>query len=411
MNRNVVVRVVSAAAIILLLVAPTWLQSSPYLMHIAITAFFYAILASSWSLLAGYAGQFSFGHMAFMAIGAYTAALLGHYVRFTTAPTQLCNEFALGGIWVVLLNPIGVTSSGQDCLEIAKATLPAGTLIIRFPVWADIVLGTVVGAIFGLLIGALVLRLRSTYLALFTIGFSEILRAAISAEIDITQGQSGFEMAPLFPNGLDILGLSFGPTDKVPPYYVMLLLFLFSMVSMSWLAGSRFGLFIRAIREDEEAAGALGVHVVRYKVLVFVITSTLAAAAGAVQGHYIGIITPNILIILQMSLVIAMAVIGGLESLVSAAIGAIIIQFILEFLRTSFEIGPITVDMTVWRLVFFGLVLMLTLRFRRNGLIAPLIQRFIRGHVPGETVANRLLPLAEGGAAVEAASPDVEGTV
>lgn len=372
-----------------LLIAPIWLADYPYYMHIAILAFFYAILASSWSLLAGYAGQFSFGHMAFMAIGAYTAALFGFYIRVTTAPTGLCREWQVGGNWLVVLNPLGVTQSTQSCIDIAKATMPAGTVITTPPLWLGIVLGALAGGLFGWLVGALVLRLRSTYLALFTIGFSEILRAVISAEIDITQGQSGLKMSPLFPNGLDLLGFSFDSSSKIPPYYVMLSLFLASMALMLWLASSRFGLFIRAIREDEEAAAALGVDVVRYKVLVFVITSMIAATAGAVQGHYIGIITPNILIIAQMSLVIAMAVIGGLESLIAAAIGAIFLQFALELLRTSIDIGPIQIDMTTWRFVFFGLLLMLTLRFRRNGLIQPIITWVTRGAVARETVAIR----------------------
>jgi len=389
MNRTTLNPLLGALGIILLIIAPFWLGDSPYLMHIAISAFFYAILASSWSLLAGYAGQFSFGHMAFMAIGAYTAALFSYYVKFTTAPTHECTEFSLGSIWLVILNPIGVSNLGGNCLEVAKQTMPTGTIIIQPPLWAGLLIGTVVGGLFGLGIGLLVLRLRSTYLALFTIGFSEILRAALSAELDITQGQSGFEMDPLFPNGLNILGYAFGPADKIPPYYVMLLLFLVCMGIMAWLTSSRFGLFIRAIREDEEAAAALGVHVIRYKVLVFSITSMMAAAAGIIQGHYIGIITPNILVILQMSLVIAMAVIGGLESIVAAAIGALVIQTLLELLRNSFEIGPFEVNMTIWRLVWFGAVLMLTLRFQRNGLIYPIINWITRGNVAQETVSKR----------------------
>lgn len=382
------------AGILLLLLAPFAITDA-YIMHIAITAYFYAILASSWSLLAGYAGQFSFGHMAFMAIGAYTTGLFGKYIRLTSAPTQTCTEFPIGEQWLVILNPTGINSSAVTCLEIGKANMPDGSYIIVPSVWIGIGLGILMGAIFGFLVGALVLRLRSTYLALFTIGFSEIIRAIISAEIDITEGQSGLELSPLFPGGLNIFGYSFSATDKVPPYYVMLGLLILSLLLMFWLASSRFGLFIRSIREDEEAAAALGVHVVRYKILVFVITSTLAAAAGAIQGHYVGIITPNILIIAQMSLVIAMAVIGGLESLISAAIGAIILEFVLEYLRRSFSIGPIEVDMSIWRLVFFGLLLMLTLRFRRNGLIAPLLLRFTRGHVAAETVANRNIEQAE----------------
>ena len=169
----------------------------------------------------------------------------------------------------------------------------------------------------------------------------------------------------------------------------MFFLLLACLAILAWLAQSRFGLFIRALREDEDAAAALGINIVRYKVLVFVITCTMAALAGAVQAHYIGIITPNNLMIMQMSLVVAMAVIGGLENFAAAAIGAIIIEFILEMLRNSFVIGGIEVDMTIWRLVFFGVLLMVTLRFYRNGLITPIIEYFTRAHVAAETVAKR----------------------
>jgi branched-chain amino acid transport system permease protein len=305
-------------------------------------------------------------------------------VRLTTAPTRTCSEIPLGNTWLVFVNAFG-----DNCLELGKANMPTGTLIYRLPALPGIILGIVMGGVFGLLVGVLVLRLRRTYLALFTIGFSEILRVALNAEIDITEGPNGLELAPLFPKGVHLFGLYFGPANKIPPYYAMLALFLGSMVLMYWLSVSRFGLFVRSIREDEEAAAALGVHIVRYKVLVFVITSMVAAAAGAIEAHYIGVITPNILLIMQMSLVIAMAVIGGLESLIGAAIGAIIIEFALEFLRTSFTIGGIEIDMVTWRLVFFGLLLMVTLRFWNNGLIYPIIQWLTRTGVAEETVAKR----------------------
>jgi branched-chain amino acid transport system permease protein len=77
------------------------------------------------------------------------------------------------------------------------------------------------------------------------------------------------------------------------------------------------------------------------------------------------------------------------ENFIAAAIGAILIEFMLEMLRTSFSIGGVTVDMTLWRLVFFGVLLMLTLRFARNGLLVPVIDFFTRGHVAAETVALR----------------------
>lgn len=391
MNRNRWAWILALAGVLLLLIAPAGLSSNPYIMHIAIIAFFYAILSSSWSLLAGYAGQFSFAHMAFMAIGGYTAGLVGKFLRFTTVPTGTCSEISLGNVWLVFLN----VTSGDNCLDLAHDRL-ANAGVFRMPPYVGIIFAIIMGGVFGFLVGVLVLRLRRTYLALFTIGFSEIVRIAINAEINLTDGPNGLELIPLFPSGVHLFGFNYGPADKVPPYYVMLLLFLVSLGLMYWLANSRFGLFIRALREDEEAAAALGVHTVRYKVLVFVITSMIAAAAGGVFAHFIGVVTPNILLILQMSLVIAMAVIGGLESLIGAAIGAIIIEFALEFLRTSFMIGPIEVDMTTWRLVFFGLLLMLTLRFWNNGLIYPLIQWFTRSGVAEETVAKRTQATVEG---------------
>jgi len=361
-----------------------------YIMHLWITALFYAILASSWSLLGGYAGQFSFGHMAFMAIGAYSTGLFSNYIYIASAPTNICSEFKLGDMYLVFLDPIGVTSGKLTCLDIAKQNWPADVVVSQPSIFWGILLGILLGGLFGFLIGALVLRLRAAYLALFTIGFSEILRAAISAEISISRGQAGLKLKPLFGDGLTIFGTTYSAIDKLPPYLVMLFLFLFCMAIMVWLERSRFGLFIRSLREDEEAAAALAVNTVRYKILVFVITSMMAAAAGAVQAHYIGIITPNILILLQMSIVIAMAVIGGLESIVGAAVGAIIITFTLEFLRSSFTIGSVTIDMTIWRLVVFGLLLMLTLRFWRNGLIHPILLWFSRAGTKQETVATRV---------------------
>jgi branched-chain amino acid transport system permease protein len=272
---------------------------------VLIIAYFYAILAASWGLLAGYGGQFSFGHMAFMAIGAYTTGLL--------------------------TNNWGI------------------------PIVVGVVLGTIVAGVAGLAIGALTLRFKAAYLALFTIAFSEILRTVIRAEAQITRGDRGLKLEPLFAESI----------TRIPEYYVMLGVLIASLIFMYWLAQSRVGLFLRAIREDEEAAAARGIDVVRYKVLTFVITSLIAGLAGTIFAHYVTIITPNILVIPQMGLVIAMAIIGGVESLLAAAIGAILVQVSLELLR---EFGA-------WRMVIFGGLLVITLRFARDGLLVTLFRR------------------------------------
>jgi branched-chain amino acid transport system permease protein len=347
--------------LILLLVFPLIYSQADYdyIMHIMITGFFYAILAASWSMLSGYAGQFSFGHMGFMAIGAYTTGLFCHYIYISPEPTGLCWETGFFGQWLVVVNPIGVTSTTltQDCLRQALDAWGGSVEVSSMPVALGILLGTIMGGIAGLLIGLLVLRLRA--------------------------------LPPLYPGGITLFGTYFEPTDKLPPDYTMLGLLLVCLLILTWLARSKFGLFVRALREDQDAAAALGVNTVRYKVLVFTITCAMAAAAGAVQGHYVQIITPNMLFLLQMSLVVAMAVIGGIENFVAAAVGAIILQVALELLRNSFVIGGIEVDMTIWRLVIFGILLMVTLRFFRNGLIAPLIHYFRREGVAEETVAKR----------------------
>jgi branched-chain amino acid transport system permease protein len=346
--------VVAVVVLVIALLAPLFVQT--YWLHVLIIAYFYAILASSWSLLAGYAGQFSFAHMAFMALGAYTVGLFGRFLRLSTAPTGTCTEVRLGNLWLVLMNAVG-----DNCLEAGKANMPVGSLIYRPPLVPGIILGVLVAGLAGLAIGALVLRFRAAYLALFTIAFSEILRTLIRGEPQITRGDHGLRVPALFPDTI----------SRIPYYYTMLAILVASLLFMFWLARSRVGLFLRAIREDEEAAAARGVDVVRYKVLTFVITAMLAGLGGVFLAHYITILSPNIMVLPQMGLVIAMAIIGGVESLLAAAIGALIIQVSLELLR-EFE---------AWRLVIFGALLIITLRFARNGLLAPLMQK-LAGAVP-----------------------------
>jgi branched-chain amino acid transport system permease protein len=237
------------------------------------------------------------------------------------------------------------------------------------PPLVGIVLGTIVAGLAGLAIGALVLRFKAAYLALFTIAFSEILRLVIKGEAEFTRGDHGLQVAPLL--GEDVI-------SRVPYYYIMLVVLVICLLLLYWLANSRIGLFLRAIREDEVAAASRGVNVVRYKVLAFVITSMMAGLAGTFFAHYVTILTPNIMIIPQMGLVIAMAIIGGVESLLAAAIGGILIQVSLELLR---EFGA-------WRLVIFGALLVITLRFARNGLLAPLFQ-WLTGSTPRAEEARK----------------------
>jgi branched-chain amino acid transport system permease protein len=221
-----------------------------YWLSVGVLAMFYAIVAASWALLAGYAGQFSFGHMAFVSLGAYTSGLL--------------------------------------------------VMTFGVPIPFGMVAGVLMCAIVGSGIGFVCLRMRGPYLALFTVAFSEVLRIVIVSENEVTGGSGGLEVTPLFH----------GRTDA-PYYYLGLILLVASLAIMLFLVTSRWGLFFRAIRENEDAAAAAGVKVVRFRILAFAITSSFAGLAGGFYGHYIGILTPDIGSVDQMGLVVAMAVIGG----------------------------------------------------------------------------------------------------
>jgi branched-chain amino acid transport system permease protein len=322
----------TGALILLVAMAPLYLNQYPYQMSVVTGAFFYAILASSWVLVAGTAGQFSFAHMALMAIGAYTSGLLGRDLG--TSPI------------------------------------------------VGILIGTLMAGSVGLVIGLLCLRLRGAYLALFTIAFSEIFRTVVLTEYKFTAGSNGLTLAPLYA------GIS-----ARSEYYITLGLLLVTLALMYWLSNSRFGLFIRAMREDEDAAAAMGVNIVRYKVMIFVITSMIVGLAGGVFYHQVGIITPNTMELLQMSLVVAMAVIGGIESLFGAAAGAILIRIALELMREINILG-LRIELGAWRYAAFGLLLMFTLRFAQNGLLASIVDRLFPRRA-GVTNAARRKPAGE----------------
>ncbi len=338
---------------------PNDTSQSNYAKTVFISGFFYAILSSSWALLAGIAGQFSFGHMAFMGIGAYVAGLIARDgLMFAT----------LG----IAISPQSISSVGA------------------------ILIGTLVAGLVGLVIGWLLLRLRSAYLALFTIAFSELFRIAMLTEYDYTGGSNGLSLRPL-------LQVADVDTARQIEYYLMFGLLIVCLLLMYRVAQSPIGMFLRAMREDEDAASALGVNVVRYKILVFVFTSMIVGLAGAVFYSDVGSerIIPEQLEVLQMSLIIAYAVIGGMESLLGAAAGAFISRYMLEAMRQvviTLPFGLTTADGSdafvwetgAWRFALFGLVMVLTLRYMRNGLLYPIFNWFSgRDLIMKATVAKR----------------------
>jgi branched-chain amino acid transport system permease protein len=269
-----------------------------YNQHVLIVCLFYTMMAASWNLIAGYTGQISFGHAAFAGIGAYVSGILA----------------AKAG-----LNP-----------------------------WAGVAVGTAMAAFFGLLVGLLCLRMGGIYLSLTTLGFSEILHIIINNEYEITRGTMGLQVPGLTAN-----------YSKLSYFYIFLVGAVITLTVVYRLVHSNVGLNFRAVQNDEQAASALGVNVVRTRLLAFTVSSALAGMAGALYGHYMMLITPHIPSLDQQFLVLSMTVIGGLGSFVGPVIGAFCLEILSEYIRAWGE----------YHVLVFGLVALVVARFAPKGLV------------------------------------------
>jgi len=269
-----------------------------YRLHVLVICLNYAILAASWNLVAGYTGQVSFAHAAFAGVGAYTSGMLAVHLGF---------------------NP-----------------------------WLGIVIGTAVAGLAGFLIGVLCLRMGGIYLSLTTLGFSQILHIVITNEYEITRGTMGLQVPALM-----------SVYSKTAYFYIMLAALIVTLLIIHRIIYSNTGLNFRAVQNDETAAAALGVNVVRVRVMAFTVSSALAGMAGGLFGHYLLLITPQIPSLDQQFLVLAMTVIGGMGSFIGPVIGAFMLNILAEYIRAYGE----------YHVLVFGLVALLMARFFPHGVV------------------------------------------
>lgn len=293
----------------------TWVPwvASEYHTHVLVTSFYYVVLAIGWNLLAGYTGQFSLAHHTFAAIGAYTSALL--------------------------------------------------VLYAQAPILVGIATGVVVAAATGYGLGTLCLRMRSIYLALATWAFAESVRLLITVEYGITRGDLGLR-APFL----------FGTPRPTPYYYLFLALALGAILASRQLIDSRIGAYLRAIRDDEEAAAVMGVDTLRWKRFVFAVSAVFAAIAGGFQGHYVGLLSPTPMKFNEMAMVVVMVIVGGLRTFAGPILGAVLIEVLSEVLRAWGEI----------RMVLFALLVIVIARGYPAGVegLCRAIGRRVAGRVP-----------------------------
>ena len=254
--RNFVLMII----LIIFFISPIWIEAGFY-KDTLIWFFFFAAVAGAWNIVGGYGGQFSFGHTAFFGIGAYTSTLL------------LIN---------LQINP-----------------------------WLGMLLGAVLSVIFAMLIGYPCFRLRSHFFALATLAVGEVLRIIASYWRGLTNGYVGC-LIPMEPAGLK----NFMFASKTYYVYIALIFMLFVVFITYMIQQSKLGYYLRAIKEDQNAAESLGINSARVKMYSLIISAALTSFGGTFYAQYICLVDPDIAFSIHFSIQLALiSIIGGMGTI------------------------------------------------------------------------------------------------
>ncbi len=296
-----------ALATIILLALPAVLGS--YALTVFIFIFFYGYLGQAWNIVGGYGGQLSVGHAAFVGIGGYTSA--------------------------VLLVHAGLTP------------------------WLGMFLGGTLAALLGALIGYLGFRfgLRGFYFVLLTVAFAEVCRI-LALNTDAIGGALGFYIT--FTG--DPRNFQFG--DNRAYYYIALGLMLLATLVAWVIERRRFGTYLAAIREDEDAAEALGVDTFKYKMLAMIVSSFLTGIGGTFYAFYLFSLQPNTVFGIPLSVeIVIRPIVGGAGTLLGPILGSFILSPLAELSRLYFA----TAGWSGMHLIVYGVLLILVVLFVPQG--------------------------------------------
>ena len=231
---------------------------------------------------------------------------------------------------------------------------------IHLPILAGLLAAGLVAAVLAALIGAPVLRLKSDYFAIATLGFAEIVRIIVGSTPmnRVTNGSLGLKMIPKFPN-----------------FYFPFLISGICILIIALLLRSSYGRAFKAIREDEIAAEAMGINLAKHKQMSFIISSFFAGIGGALMGMFLGAITSTTFNITLTYNILLIVVIGGMGSMTGSIISAFLViaarEWWLRFLDQSTYIGSFHVPLlkTGFRMVVFSIILMIVVLFFRKGIM------------------------------------------
>ena len=281
---------------------------SNFMVNFGVLALFYAFIGQSWNIAGGFAGQLSFGHVAFFGVGAYASTIV---------------QLRLG------LSP-----------------------------WLGLPASALAGAAVGGVIAALSFRagLKGSYFALITLAFAEVLRI-VANSIGITGGGLGM----LIPMKAGAGNFQFA--DRSGFYFLILALAVLSIALAEWLRRSRFGAHLAAIRENEDAARALGINVFAEKVKVMVLSGAIGGVGGCFFAQYFLYIDPLIVFGVDKSVeMLLVSMIGGAGTVYGPLVGALLLAFVSDVTRVLTQIQGLS-------LVLYGGLLVVIIAFLPNGLI------------------------------------------
>jgi branched-chain amino acid transport system permease protein len=282
--------------------------STPFMVNFGVLALFYAFIGQSWNIAGGFAGQLSFGHVVFFGAGAYASTIL--QLRFG-------------------MNP-----------------------------WLGLPASAIAGGIVGGIIGFLSFRagLKGSYFALITLAFAEVLRILVNS-VEFTGGGLGL----LIPAKIGANNFQF--SERIGFYFVILALTVVSVAIAVWLKHSRFGAQLAAIRENEDAAMALGINVFNEKVKVMVLSGALCGIGGSFFAQYFLYIDPTIVFGVDKSVeMLLVSMIGGAGTVYGPLIGAVLLAGVSDVTRVLTNVQGLS-------LVLYGTLLVIIIAFLPNGLI------------------------------------------
>jgi branched-chain amino acid transport system permease protein len=323
-QRRKVLRGSSLALLILFLLALPQLAGLR-VSEVLTTVLIYVLLGLGLNIVVGYAGLLDLGYVAFFAVGAYAMAI------FTFRSSFLVSESGVG---------VGT-------LDIAEKGFTSFWVALPFVV--------ILAVIIGVLIGAPVLRLRGDYLAIVTLGFGEIIRVLVQSNwLDPWLGgaQGIIAPSPIPPAGLEL-------RKPANLYYLILIACLLAAFISYRLVNSRVGRAWAAMREDESVAEAMGISVIKYKLLAFAMGAAIACLGGAFFAVKIGSVFPGSFK-LQVSInVLAVIILGGMGSIPGVIVGSLVLVALPELLREFAE----------YRLLFYGAILVAIMIPKPEGLV------------------------------------------